>query len=413
MSDILVLNCGSSSVKYRLFDVDDESAVAQGLIERIGEEVSYVSQRTKAHETGWAEPVPTYERAFEILAHHLVEVEDAPLPGGAGLLAVGHRVVHGGEAFVEPSVIDEDVIRAIHDCIPLAPLHNPANLAGIEAARRHFPDAPHVAVFDTAFHHTMPREAYLYAIPYELYEQHGVRRYGFHGTSHRYAAGAAAEMLGRDLAELRLITCHLGNGCSLAAVAGGRSIDSSMGMTPLEGIPMGTRSGDLDPGLFLYLHYHLGMSIEEIDHLFNKCSGLLGLSGMSNDLRPIEQAAAAGDERPEVCLEVFAYRVKKYIGAYLAALGGADAVVFTGGMGEHSPEIRARICAGLEGLGLRLDAGRNEACGDGQAIVSPADCAVAVLVIPSNEELLIARDASDVVSARRAGGGVAHHGRRD
>lgn len=405
MSLVLVVNCGSSSVKYRLYDMADERPLAGGLVERIGEEISYASQRTGERETGWRERVPTHDHAFEILAHHLMETENAPLAGGRKPAAVGHRVVHGGEAFVEPSLIDDEVIRAIRDCIPLAPLHNPANLAGIEAARRHFPDTPHVAVFDTAFHHSMPPRAYLYATPYDLYREQGVRRYGFHGTSHRYASARAAQMLGRDPAGLRLITCHLGNGCSLAAVAGGKSIDTSMGMTPLEGVPMGTRSGDLDPGLFIHLRRQLGMTIEEVDELLNKRSGLLGLSGISNDLRPIERAAAAGAERAEICLEVFAYRVKKYIGAYLAALGGADAVIFTGGMGEHSPDIRARICAGLAGLGVELDESRNQACADQPAIISPPGRAVAVLVIPSNEELLIARDALQVISAPPRGAG--------
>jgi acetate kinase len=404
MSFVLVINCGSSSVKYRLFDMEDESALARGLIERIGEETSYISQRTAGREQGWAERVADYDQAFGHIIHHLVEAPHAPLHGRAQLAAVGHRVVHGGEAFIASTVIDDEVMRAIRDTIPLAPLHNPANLAGIEIARRRFPDQPHVAVFDTAFHHAMPRQAYLYAIPYELYQEHGIRRYGFHGTSHRYAATRAAQMLGRDPADLRLITCHLGNGCSLAAIAGGKSVDTSMGMTPLEGVPMGTRSGDLDPGLFFYLGGHLNLGMAEIDDLLNKRSGLLGLSGISNDLRPIEQAAAAGDERARACLEVFAYRVKKYIGAYLAVLGGADAVVFTGGIGERSPEIRARVCAGLASLGLGLEAARNQACAGEAALISAPTSAIAVLVIPSNEELLIARDALQAVSA---GGGMA------
>ena len=403
MSYILVLNCGSSSVKYRLYDMAEERVLADGVVERIGEEASYVSRHTAGRETGWSERVPDYRHAFEILTHHLLETADAPLSHRAHLLAVGHRVVHGGEAFFESTVIDEQVMRAIRDTIPLAPLHNPANLAGIEAARHHFPHAPHVAVFDTAFHHSMPGHAYLYAVDYDLYRQRGIRRYGFHGTSHRYASTAAAGMLGRDPAGLRLITCHLGNGCSLAAVEGGRSVDTSMGMTPLEGVPMGTRSGDIDPGLFFYLQQQLGLSIEQVDDLLNRRSGLLGLSGISNDLRPIEDAAAAGDERAELCLEVFAYRVKKYIGAYLAALGGADAVVFTGGIGEHSPDIRARICAGLSGLGLELDPQRNQACADAACVISAPGCSIAVLVVPSNEELLIARDALRVVTARARG----------
>lgn len=445
MKYVLVLNCGSSSVKYRLYDMDGAGAapnmamgptaemeLAQGLIERIGEEMSSVRQRTatplhgaaassgtapsgplrgtpergaaapRGRETEWAQRIRDYQQAFDVLSRHLMQGAAAPLSERERLAAVGHRVVHGGEAFVDPVIIDDEVIAAIRDTIHLAPLHNPANLAGIEIARRLFPDVPHVAVFDTAFHHAMPRHAYLYPIPYEYYQEHGVRRYGFHGTSHRYAAGMAAEMLGRSAADLRLITCHLGNGCSLAAIAGGRSVDTSMGLTPLEGVPMGTRSGDVDPGLFFHLHHRLGMEIREVDDLLNKRSGLLGLSNVSNDLRPIEQAALAGEEQAEVCLEVFAYRVKKYIGAYLAALGGADAVVFTGGMGENSPPLRARICAELGGLGLELDEARNEACAGEAAMISAAGSSIAVLVVPSNEELLIARDTLRVTSAGAA-----------
>jgi len=386
------LNCGSSSVKYRLYDMSDETELAQGLVERIGQEDSGISQRTGGRETGWQEPVGDYERAFELISRHLLDGGEAPLSDRSQLTAVGHRVVHGGEVFIAPSLIDDDVMQTIRDCIPLAPLHNPANLAGIEAARRHFPETPQVAIFDTAFHHSIPKHAYLYAVPYEMYSEHRVRRYGFHGTSHRYAAATAAQMLGRDPAELRLITCHLGNGCSLAAIAGGKSMDTSMGLTPLEGVPMGTRSGDIDPGLFFHCLGHLGMSVEEVDDLLNRRSGLLGLSGISNDLRPIEQAAAAGDARAEMCLEVFAYRIKKYIGAYLAALGGADGVVFTGGIGENSHDMRARICAGLSGLGLELDTNRNQACAAEAAVISAPGSRIAALVVPCNEELLIARD---------------------
>jgi acetate kinase len=408
-----VLNCGSSSVKYRLYDMGDAGSspdatltgaasvaeLADGHIERIGEEISSVRQRTRGKETNWPQCVRDYQQAFEVLARHLMQGPKAPLAQQEQLSAVGHRVVHGGERFVEPAVIDEAVIRAIRDTIHLAPLHNPANLAGIDLGMNLFPDVPHVAVFDTAFHHAMPRHAYLYAIPYELYVEHGVRRYGFHGTSHRYAAAIAAEMLERDLSALRLITCHLGNGCSIAAIAGGVSVDTSMGLTPLEGVPMGTRSGDVDPGLFFHLHHSLGMEAPAVDELLNKRSGLLGLSNVSNDLRPIEQAAAAGEEQAELCLEVLAYRVKKYIGAYLAVLGGADAVVFTGGMGEHSASLRARICAGLEALGLALDDERNEACIGEAGIISRPGGSIAALVIPSNEELLIARDTLRLASA--------------
>ena len=402
MKYVLVLNCGSSSVKYRLYDMADETELAQGLVERIAEETSSVRQRTRGRETEWAQRVRDYQQAFEVLSRHLMQGPNAVLARRELLAAVGHRVVHGGEAFIDPVVIDDQVIGAIRDTIHLAPLHNPANVAGIELARRLFPDVPHVAVFDTAFHHAMPRCAYLYAIPYEYYQEHGVRCYGFHGTSHRYAAGMAAQMLGRDLSELRLITCHLGAGCSIAAIAAGRSVDTSMGLTPLEGVPMGTRSGDVDPGLFFHLHHALGMDIKAVDDLLNRRSGLLGLSNVSNDLRPVEQAAMAGEEQAQICLEVLAHRVKKYIGAYLAVLGGADAVIFTGGMGENSYGLRARICGGLAQLGLELDPERNQACAAEAATISAPGGRIAVLVIPSNEELLIARDALRVTSAGAA-----------
>jgi acetate kinase len=352
---ILVLNAGSSSLKYQLVETGgrEERVVVKGGVERIGAPGSPVHNHTEAVE--------------EVLA-------------AAGVVdGVGHRVVHGGERFRESVVIDLAVEQAIVECCELAPLHNPHSLACYRAAHSLLPEVPHVAVFDTAFFHTLPRKAYLYAVPYEYYEQDHVRRYGFHGTSHRYVTGKAAELLGIAPSEVKLITCHLGNGCSVCAVDGGRAVDISMGLTPLEGLVMGARSGDIDPGVIFHLARKHGMSMEAIDDLLNRKSGLLGLSGRSNDMRDLVQAAAAGDERAAMAVEVFCYRVKKYIGAYWAVLGGADAIVFTGGIGENRAEVRAQICDGLGGMGAE------------------------VLVIPTNEELLIARDTARLISGRGSG----------
>ena len=393
---VLVLNCGSSSVKYNLFDMVAEQDMAGGSIEKIGEPEPVLIHRWDGE---------TLTRSVAAADHtgalmHVRELLLDPARGGvqtAGEVeAVGHRVVHGGERFVQSTLITAEVEQIVEEYAALAPLHNPPNLAGIRAARQFFPEVPHVAVFDTAFHQTMPERAFLYPLPFELYEEEHLRKYGFHGTSHRYVAERAARLLGKEPAEFTGITCHLGNGCSLAAVQGGRSVDTSMGLTPLEGVPMGTRSGDIDPAIIFHLAAHKGMSLEEIEQLLNRRSGLLGVSGVSNDLREIQQAAARGETRSKLALEIFAYRIRKYIGAYLAALGGADAVVFTGGIGEHGDDMRRRILENLEGLGMVLDLERNQACQGQEGEISATGSPIKLLVIPTDEELMIARDTRDV-----------------
>ena len=381
MSRVLVLNTGSSSIKYQLFDMGDRSVLSAGLVERIGEATSGVAD----HREGFA-------RIFEAF-----ESSGGP-PGD--LVGIGHRVVHGGERFSAPALIDEEVVEAIREQVPLAPLHNPANLLGIQAAMATFPATPQVAVFDTAFHRTMPPRAYRYALPRDLADRLRIRRYGFHGTSHAFVARKAAEHLGVALARLNLVTMHLGNGASVAAVAGGRCIDTSMGFTPLEGLVMGTRTGDLDPAIVLFLHREAGLPVGEIDELLNKEGGLKGLTG-ANDMREIERRAAAGDEPAREALDIYCYRVRKYVGAYAAALGRVDALVFTAGIGEHSRLVRAGVCEGLERFGVRVDQARNGAPSDGPRTVSGDDSAVAVLVVPTNEELEIAEQTLAVVAAQR------------
>lgn len=373
---VFVVNSGSSSIKYQLIDVSTEEAILTGLVERIGE--------------------PGGDAADHVdgMRRVLAELGDA----ATGLAAVGHRVVHGGEAFTAPTVVTDAVIEQIEQVSMLAPLHNPANLAGIRAAMAVLPDVPHVAVFDTAFHQTMSPAAYTYAIDREVALEHGVRRYGFHGTSHAFVAERAAEHLGVPLQKLKLIVLHLGNGASIAAIDEGLSIDTSMGLTPLQGLVMGTRSGDLDPAVLLHLHRQAGMSVDELDTLLNKRSGLLGLSG-SADMRDVMRAADEGDMDAALALEVWAHRIRHYVGAYLAQLGGLDAVVFTAGVGENSPELRALALAGLEFLGLAVDPERNVERSRAARTISPADAGVAVLVVPTNEELSIARQAAALANA--------------
>ena len=369
---ILVINCGSSSIKAAVIDADSGERLSAALLERVED-----------HRAALAAALPG------LLA-------DAGIQGAVS--AVGHRIVHGGARFSAAVRVDDEVEAAIEALIPLAPLHNPANLAGVRAARALLPDVPHVAVFDTAFHATLPSRARAYALPAELTERHGVRRYGFHGTSHRFVAEAAAAHLGENLRDLRIITCHLGNGASVAAVEYGRSVETSMGMTPLEGLVMGTRCGDVDPGVLLYIARAEGMDIDDLDHLLNRESGLKGLSGVGNDVRDIEERAAAGDERCRLALHVFAHRVRKYVGAYAAVMGGADAVVFTGGIGENSALIRHRVAQRLEFMGARLDeeANREARVGDGVpvAAISPPHGRCRLLVVATDEQLAIAREAA-------------------
>jgi acetate kinase len=398
---ILVINSGSSSIKYKLFDTETHLMVCSGLVERIGLDGSRVKH--EIHSDGGVQeivretPVPDHETGLKLVAGLLVEPGVAVIETPGEIGAVGHRVVHGGERFSKTVVIDDEVIEVIRELIPYAPLHNPANLEGILVARRIFDRATQVAVFDTAFHQTMPSRAYRYAIPNYLYDEHGVRVYGFHGTSHLYVSKKAAEWLGKPLAETTLITAHLGNGASMAAVKNGRSVDTTLGFTPLPGLMMGTRSGDLDPAIIFFLANNLGLSLAEIDALLNKKSGLLGVAG-SSDVRDVIEKMESGDENARLALNIYTYRIKKYIGAYLAALGPVDALVFTAGVGENSPYIRQQSCAGLEHLGITLDEAKNNARAQDVMPIHAEDSRVQVLVIPTNEELEIALQTLEVLA---------------
>lgn len=401
--NVLVLNCGSSTIKFQLIATDLErvarnadARLARGVIERIGGE-AVVGLRVEGREK---QTTAAQLRDTRAAVEYVIRwaSEEAGVPGVRGpgdINAVGHRVVHGGERFTQSALITDEVLRGIEDCIELAPLHNPANVRGIKAAREVLGrGVPQAAVFDTAFHQTMPEHAYIYALPYQLYRRHKIRRYGFHGTSHRYVAWRFRQLTGITREQTKVITIHLGNGCSAAAIRAGDSVDTSMGMTPLEGLVMGTRSGDLDPAVIDFLMSKEGHTIQEAEGLLNKQSGLLGISGLTNDMRELlDEAHESGDRRALLAIEVFCYRVKKYIGAYLAAMNGADAVIFTGGIGENSAEVRAKICKGLEWLGLELDAGRNDSCVLGaEGRVTRDGCRLPAYVIPTDEELLIARD---------------------
>ncbi|HUS80440.1 MAG TPA: acetate kinase [Armatimonadota bacterium] len=404
---VLVINCGSSSLKYELFDTDTEQSLAKGLCDRVG--VGGGRDAVIEHETPGKEPLkqatpmPDHRVAIDHALAALISPVHGVISSLDEIAAVGHRVVHGGEKFAQSVVIDDEVEQAVEDFCQLAPLHNPPNLLGIRACREALPTVPQVAVFDTAFHQTMPPHAYIYALPYELYEQHRIRRYGFHGTSHRYVSLRASEYLeqaGVPLAEQKVVTCHLGNGCSMAAVRAGKSIDTTMGMTPLEGLVMGTRCGDLDPALPLHLMEVLQMSAQEIDNLLNKRSGLLGVSGIGSDMRDNQSAALGGNDRAKLAVDIFCQRVRKYIGAYAAGLGGLNCIVFTAGIGENDPALRAQVIEGLEFMGARVDPARNEQlqCLDGIAPIQTEDSTVHVLVIQTDEELMIARDTAELLS---------------
>lgn len=389
---VLVINCGSSSIKYQLYDAEIDQVLAKGIVSRIGEEGSYLKHEAGDLKLQKEMPIPSHRSGFEIIVQSLLDQNHGVIKDFSEVSAVGHRTVHGGDTFIESTVITEDVIKKLEACIPLAPLHNPANLIGIREAKRIFPNVPNVAVFDTAFHQTMPPKAYLYALPYECYETHKIRRYGFHGTSCRYVGQRTAKFLKRPLEEVKMVICHLGNGVTIAAVNGGKSVDTSLGFTPVPGVMMGTRSGDIDPGLIFYLNRQLGFSLDRIDNLLNRESGLLGVSEVSNDMRLIIENSKCGNERCQLALEMFAYQVKKFVGAYAAAMGGIDALVFTAGIGENSPLTRAMICGGLEFLGIELNETKNnETLGMEQIISSPSS-KVKVLVIPTNEERMIALD---------------------
>jgi acetate kinase len=402
-----VINCGSSSIKYEVFDRKERIKLATGLVERIGTTEGRMRQSLRQADGNFLEqvynkPLADHREAF----HFMVDMnrENRIIRDDAELFCVGHRVVHGGELFREPTVVDDKVVSAIRSLIPLAPLHNPSNLLGIQAARMRFPGIPQVAVFDTAFHHTLPPAAYHYAVPRDLYEQHQVRRYGFHGTSHAHVSREAARYLGKPIEELSLITLHLGNGASAAAIRGGKSIDTSMGMTPLEGLVMGTRSGDLDPAIPFFLIRELKMAPDEVENLLNKKSGLKGICGL-NDMREIQARSAEGEEGAALAMEMFCYRIKKYIGAYHAVLGRLDAVIFTGGIGENSGVVRSAVCGGLRHLGITVDETKNGTVTGKAAEIQGEGAPVKVLVVRTNEELEIALQAEAVVEkTARAGG---------
>lgn len=388
---ILVINAGSSSLKYQLFDMADHSVMAKGQCERIGIDGSKLKHTPAGRDTvEIVEPMKDHGDAINLVLGALTDSGHGVLADMSEIGAVGHRVVHGGEMFSESALITEKVMQAIRDCIPLAPLHNPPNIIGIEACQKAMPGVPQVAVFDTAFHQTMPKAAYMYAIPYALYEKHKIRRYGFHGTSHKYVARRAAELLGKPIEELKIVTCHLGNGSSITAVDCGKSVDTSMGFTPLAGVPMGTRSGDIDPAIVTFLMDNENMTAKEVDSLLNKESGVYGISGVSSDFRDLYAAADSGNERAITAVEMFAYSIKKYVGAYAAAMGGLDALVFTAGIGENTCDVRERVTEGLEFLGVAID--KEENLKRGEHEITAKGAKVRTLVIPTNEELMIALD---------------------
>ncbi len=390
--NILVINAGSSSLKYQLLNPETQQVLAKGLCERIGIDGKFTYKPEGKQAVKEADvAMPTHNEAIKAVLDALVDPANGVIGSMKEIDAVGHRVVHGGEKFARSVLITDEVMAAIEECNPLAPLHNPANIIGIKACQALMPGTPMVAVFDTAFHQTMPAAAYMYALPYEYYEKDKVRRYGFHGTSHKYVTQRAAEMLGKPIEELKLISCHLGNGSSIAAVDGGKSVDTSMGFTPLAGLPMGTRCGDIDAGILQYLMNKYGMDIDKMLNVLNKKSGVEGLSCVSSDFRDLENAAAEGNEKAELAQKKFAYEVRKYVGAYAAAMGGVDAVIFTAGVGENDKVIRAMSCEGLEFMGLKLDAAANDVRGK-ETVISAADSKVKVLLIPTNEELMIAID---------------------
>lgn len=396
---VLVLNCGSSSIKYKLISMTDEIVMASGQIERIGTKQALIKQINlfgKVHKD--AQEILNHDQGIELIVAALLDKEYGAIRDINEIQGVGHRVVHGGDKFSTSVIVDESVKDMIRDCIDLAPLHNPNNLRGILAMEKILPKVSQVASFDTAFHQTLPEHAYLYALPYRFYKEEAIRRYGFHGTSHRFVSAKAAEMLGKNLADLKIITCHIGNGGSITAVQYGKSIDTSMGFTPLEGIMMGTRSGDIDPAVIFYMINKMDMKIAEIDDMLNKYSGILGVSGVSNDMREIEAAITEGNKLAELAKEMFVYRIKKYIGAYLAVLNGADAIVFTGGIGENNRSIREKICADMEYAGAKISKTKNDEIVFGkEGVISEEDSVVKILVVATDEELVIARDTKGLI----------------
>ena len=395
---ILVLNCGSSSLKYQLIDMENEAVLCIGLVERIGIEGSILTQKKDGVEGKYVkeQQMKDHQDAIKLVLEGVLDPTYGGVKDMKEIDAVGHRVVHGGEKFASSVIITEEVEEAMRKCSELAPLHNPANLMGIDAIKAVLPGVPNVGVFDTAFHQTMPASSYLYGLPYRLYTEYGVRRYGFHGTSHKYVSQRAAEMLGKDIADLKIITCHLGNGASVAAVDGGKVVDTSMGLTPLEGLIMGTRCGDIDPAIIPFIMKKENLDADGVDKLMNKESGVYGMTGISSDFRDISTAAAEGNQKAIDALDAYHKRVKKYIGAYAAEMNGVDAIVFTAGLGENGIEDRLAIASNLEVLGVKMDAEANNVRGK-ETVISAADSKVKVLLIPTNEELMIARDTLELV----------------
>lgn len=395
--NIFVLNCGSSSLKYQLINMKNEKVIAKGLVEKIGEDISCLIYENEAdNEIEIEEKISDHNQAIEMVLEILQHKEYGVLENMNEINIVGHRVVHGGEKFSGSVLINEEVINALKENIKLAPLHNPANIMGIEVSRNLMPNTPDVGVFDTAFHQSMPEKSYLYAVPYQWYKENGVRRYGFHGTSHKYVSERGAESLDKDYSDLKIISCHLGNGASVTAIDKGKVIDTSMGLTPLEGLVMGTRSGDLDAGIIPYIMKERNMSIDKIDQALNSKSGVLGISGISNDFRDIGEEADSGNKRAQLAIDIFCRRVKKYIGAYAALLGRVDLLIFTAGIGENAVDIRQKIISNMEYLGIKIDKEKNN-CRGKEVKISSENSKVDVYVIPTNEELVIAREAKNVV----------------
>ncbi|MCX7862261.1 MAG: acetate kinase [Bacteroidales bacterium] len=399
---VLVLNCGSSSIKYQLLDMTNEpDLLAKGLLERIGLKDSELGHQAKGKEkVKWVKEIPDHTEGIDWILQTLVDKDHGVLTSLNEISAVGHRVAHGGENFTQSALITEQTKKDIEACIELAPLHNPANLKGILAMEKLLPGVPMVAVFDTSFHQTMPPEAYMYAIPYEYYEKYKIRRYAFHGTSHKYVAQKACKILGWDFSNVNIITCHLGNGASVAAIKQGKSIDSSMGFTPVEGLMMGTGVGDIDAGVLLFLMDKENLDCNGINNVINKKSGVLGISGVSMDMRDLHNAMKEGNKRAELALKMYAYRVKKYIGAYAAALGGVDLIIFTGGIGENDFDIRQWSCEGLEYMGVKFDYNKNYGVKGKDAIISADDSKVTVMAVTTNEELVIANDTVSIVKSK-------------
>ena len=395
---ILVLNCGSSSIKYALYNMDDKSVMTSGGAERVGLDEAVVKVKMPdGTKKKVMHDIPEHTEGVKFIFSLLTDPEIGVIKSLDEIDAVGHRMVHGGEKFNKSVVLNDEVLKTFEACIDLAPLHNPANLKGVKAVSELMPGLPQVGVFDTAFHQTMPAHSYLYAIPYDLYEKYGVRRYGFHGTSHRYVSQRVCEFLGVDYNTKRIITCHIGNGGSVAAVENGKCVDTSMGLTPLEGLMMGTRSGDIDGGAITFLEKKLGLDADGMSNLLNKKSGVLGITGISSDMREIDDAIAAGNERAKLALDMYNYRIKKYVGAYAAAMGGCDIIVFTAGVGENQSEMREAVCENMEYMGVKIDKEKNKGIRGVEAVISAPDSKVTVCVIPTDEELMIATDTMNLL----------------